>query len=103
MYLKISSDRSVSLEDADDFKRFNILVDNPPPADWQTNGPFQVMAEDAGEGHHWLDADAVAKLSPRRDDDAWLTAYWNMLTGAERYGFYDSARRKIKAHVVFAE
>ena len=99
MYLKISADCAVSLEEPDDFRRFAIVVVGPAPAGWQTSGAFSGFAEEAGDGHYWLDEDAVAALSPRRDDDAWRTAFGNMLKGAEPYGFYDSANRRIKAHV----
>ena len=103
MYLKISADCSVSLEESDDFIRFSIVVAEPAPAGWQTSGPFSRLAEEAGDGHYWLDKDAVAALSPKRDDDAWRAAFNTMLNGAEPYGFYDSDRRKIKAHIVAGE
>ena len=93
MFLMIADDGGLSLEEADDFKRFHISGE-PSGA-----GAFGELSEDAGEGHYWLDADAIVALSGHADDEAWCASFWSMLEKAEPYGFSDMAGRRIKAHV----
>lgn len=99
MYLRISKDNALSLEQADDFGRFSIMVEERETSGWQTATGFTGIAQDAGGDHYWLDADAVASLSPKGEDADWLEAYWSMLAKSEPYGYYDTAKRKLKAHV----
>ncbi len=93
VFVKIADDGVLSLEEADDFKRFHISGD--PGAGVE----FAAVSQDAGEGHYWLDADAIIALSGRSDDDAWCGTFWAMLEKAEQYGFSDVAGRRIKAHL----
>lgn len=95
MYLNIADDGTLSLEEVDDFKRFHISAD----PDRLSDAGFRAIAQDAGEGHFWLDADAVADLSGRSGDTDWTAAFWAMLEKAEPYGFADVEGRRIKAHV----
>ena len=95
MYLNIADDGTLSLEEVDDFKRFHISAD----ADKLSGPDFQAIAQDAGEAHYWLDADAVAELSGRSGDADWTAAFWAMLEKAEPYGFADVEGRRIKAHL----
>jgi len=93
VYLGIDNGGRLVLEDADDFGRFHIAAGaDESPA-------FQNIAEAAGEGHYWLDADAVAALSPKAGDADWTGAFWKMLQKVEPYGFADVQGRRIKAHV----
>ena len=97
MYLTIDDGGRLSLEEADDFKRFHIEA----AADrLSASAEFGAIAEDAGDGHYWLDADAVIALSPKADDGDWMDAFQTMLVKAAPYGFADLASRRIKAHVV---
>ncbi len=93
MFLKIAENGDLSLEEAEDFKRFHISGE--PDA----GGAFGGISQDAGEGHYWLDADAVVAMSGNADDEAWCAAFWSMLEKAEPYGFSDVAGRRIKAHI----
>lgn len=96
MYVQISADGNVSLEDIDNFKAFSIvtdlLVENWPPN-------VKAMMSAADESRFWLDADAVIDLSPKHGDTAWVDQFWAILKAAERYGFSDVEGRRIKAHV----
>lgn len=92
MFLKIADDGTLSLEETDDFKKFHI---SGAPG----GAAFEALAEDAGEGHYWLEADAIVALSGRADDGAWCDAFWAMLEKVEPYGFADVKGRRIKAHV----
>ncbi len=93
MFLKIADDGGLTLEEADDFKRFHISGD--PGAGTE----LSAISQDAGEGHYWLDADAIVSMSGNADDEVWCAAFWSMLEKAEPYGFSDVAGRRIKAHL----
>jgi len=95
VYLKLADDGTLTLEETDDFKRFHIAAD----PDKLSEAGFQGMAEDAGDGHYWLDADAVAKLSGRSGDAEWMAGFWAMLEKAAPYGYADLEGRRIKAHL----
>ncbi len=96
MYLKIEDDGRLVLEEIDDFGRFHIAGEAASPA-------FRQIAEAAGEGHFWLKADAIVELSAKAGDEAWKSAFWNMLAKAEPYGFADVRGRRLKAHVLRQE
>ncbi len=99
MYLKIGTDGALSLEEVDDFKRFHISAEMDTLAGGDALLAFEAISEDMGDGHFWLDADAIIGLSGRSDDDDWNAAFWNMLEKAAPYGFSDLDARRVKAHV----
>lgn len=99
MYLKIGENGELSLEDCEDFSRFSISAARPGGLAQGSSSAFGGLAEYAGDGHYWLDADAVARLSPRHSDLSWSDAFWAMLAKAERFGYYDARKRRVKAHV----
>lgn len=100
MYLKILEDGRLTLEEIDDFTRFHIAAEPEQLSGQAASAAFGRIAAAAGEGHFWLDADAVAGLSAKAGDAAWQAAFWAMLGKAEPYGFADLAGRRLKAHVV---
>lgn len=99
MYLRITDDGGLVLEEIDDFTRFHIAAAPGRLAGEGASPAFRAIAEAAEEDHFWLDADAVAGLSPKAGDGDWTNAFWAMLEKAEPYGFADLQGRRIKAHV----
>ena len=99
MYLSITDDGRLVLEEIDDFTRFHI-TGAPGRLEGEGASPaFRDIAEAAEDGHFWLDADAIAGLSAKAGDADWTSAFWAMLEKAEPYGFADLQGRRIKAHV----
>ena len=98
MYLSIHPDGSLTLEEADDFGRFEIrsAIDL---RSGHFSKDFAKISEPTNDGRYWIDAEAIAELSSRRGELEWFTAYSAMLEKAEIYGFADVARKKIKSHV----
>ena len=103
MYLKIEDDGRLVLKEIDDFGRFHIAATAERIAGEAASPDFRRIAEAAGEGHFWLNAEAVVDLSAKADDEAWKSAFWNMLAKAEPYGFADLQGRRLKAHVLRPE
>ena len=99
MYLRISDNGRLVLEEVDDFTRFHIAAAPERLEGAGASPDFQRIAEAAQEGHFWLDAEAIVGLSPKAGDADWTSAFWAMLEKAEPYGFADLQGRRIKAHV----
>ena len=99
MYLKIGADGGMTLEETDDFSRFHISAAPQQVLGPEASEAFTIIAETAGDNHFWLDAVAVAALAERPDDEAWQSAFQQMLEKAEPYGFADTKLQRIKAHL----
>tara|TARA_B100001057_G_scaffold182622_1_gene183342 strand:+ start:229 stop:531 length:303 start_codon:yes stop_codon:yes gene_type:complete len=99
MYLNINPDGSLTLQEVDDFGRFEIrsAIDLESG---HVSEDFAKISEAIDGGRYWVDAEAIAELSLRGDELEWFTAYWAMLKKAEPYGFADVAKKRIKSHVV---
>lgn len=97
MYLTLAHDGQLTLEDSDDFKRFHIAATKNQLS---ASASFAEIAEDAGDDHYWVNADAVIALSPSSGDEEWMHAFETMLVKSAPYGYADLAGRRIKAHVV---
>jgi hypothetical protein len=95
MYILISTDGTLTLEDIDNLNSFSIVGNS----DTTRPSAFSAMASQAGEGHYWIDVDSVIKLSFRRDDQQWVDDFWDMLKKAEPYGYADLVNKRVKAHV----
>ena len=95
MYIQITVDASLTLEDIDNMKAFSI-VEAEPGLSIQA---LADIAEPAENNHYWIDADAVVQLSAKSSDPQWLEAFWDMLKKVEAYGYSDLQARRVKAHV----
>ena len=98
MYLNIEADGSVTLEEANDFGRFEIRS-SIDLASGHLSDEFFSFAKPTDDGRYWIDAEVVVRLSSKSNDSKWCTAFWTMLEKAEPYGFADIARKRIKSHV----
>ena len=98
MYLNIEVDGSVTLEEANDFGRFEIRS-SIDLASGHLSDEFFSFAKPTDDGRYWIDAEVVVGLSSKSNDSEWCTAFWTMLEKAESYGFADIARKRIKSHV----
>jgi hypothetical protein len=99
MHLLIAADGTLSLEEVDDLKSFSIVEADPGSAQGTAATALDSIGEAAEANHYWLGADSVVSLSPRKDDQAWVDAFWGMLEKVERYGFSDLQGKRVKAHV----
>lgn len=95
MYILISADGTLSLEDIDNLNSFSIVGNS----EVTRSSAFSAIASQAGEGHYWIDVDSVFKLSIRCDDQQWVDDFWDMLRKAEPYGYADLVNKRVKAHV----
>ncbi|MDJ0778806.1 MAG: hypothetical protein QNJ85_13150 [Gammaproteobacteria bacterium] len=95
MYLLISIDGEISLEESDNMRAFSIAEE----AQGLAAKHLSAIATPAEDNHFWLDAEAVIDLSGRADDRQWVDGFWDMLTKVEAYGYSDMEKRRVKAHL----
>ena len=95
MYLLITINGQLSLEESDNMRAFSIVEEEHGLAAKQ----LSTIATPAEEQHYWLDADAVVELSGRADDRQWVKGFWDMLVKVEPYGYSNIEKRRIKAHL----
>ena len=96
MFILVSSDGSLSLQDSDNFREFSIVD--------ESNGlaisSLAEIGKPAEDDHFWLDANAIIELSARESDQQWTDAFWEMLARVEAYGYSNMTSQQVKAHRV---
>ena len=95
MYIQITQDGELSLEDIDNMKAFSIIE----VVSGQSATALADIAEPAEDDHYWINAEAVIQLSSRSEDPHWLENFWAMLKMVEAYGYSDMKNKRVKAHV----
>ena len=95
MFIQIDTNGDLTLQDVDNFKDFSI-IDQSNASQHQTLNQISTAAED---NHFWIDAEAVINLSEKKTDQEWVDNFWNMLKGAEPYGYSNLSDKKVKAHI----
>ena len=96
MYILVSTNGDLSLQDGDNFTEFSIVDES----DGLASTALAAIAEPAEENHFWLDANAVIELSARRNDQHWVDEFWEMLGKVEAYGYSNMTTQQVKAHLV---
>jgi hypothetical protein len=96
VYIQVSSNGVLELQDSDNMRAFSIVLDSPDAALIELE-KIGVLADD--KDHYWLEVDAVEELSARMHDQQWLQDFRAMLASVAPYGYYDKATNKVKAHV----
>ena len=97
MLIRVREDQSLTLEEEDNFKGFCIRV-----KDLDTNiSALDVITNRIEDRNYWLDTQGVIALSSKSTDKKWLNQFWDMLKGAEPYGFADVEAQLIRAHIEY--
>ena len=99
MFISISADGDLDLEDVDNMKAFSIVEAAGASEEGRAGSALADIAEAAEDDHYWIDADAVIQLSARSEDSQWVENFWAMLKKVEAYGYSDLKARRVKAHV----
>ncbi len=99
MYLAISSDGNLTLQEIDDMDQFSISQSMDDDPRGLAVNALQSCGEALENNHYWIDADFLISLSTRKNDQQWLDQFWAMLKKVEPYGYSDLENRRVKAHV----
>jgi hypothetical protein len=97
MLIRVREDRSLALEEEENFKGFCIRVEN---LDTDISA-LDAITNRIEDSNYWLNAQGVITLSSRSTDKEWLDQFWGMLKGAEPYGFADLKAQLIRAHIEY--
>ena len=97
MIIRIREDHTLVLEDEENFKGFCIkAMDSNSDL-----GALDAITKRVEEDNYWLDALAVIALSSKATEKTWLDNFWNMLAGAEPYGYADLQAQLVRAHIEY--
>ena len=99
MFVKLTADRRVVLEDRDNFRAFKLVVEGRREDLDAVRAALADIAElpDADTG--WVSQDALRLRPEVAADTAWQQSLATMIEKARPHGWIDEARKAIKAHV----
>ena len=96
MFIRVSRDFSVALEEPQDFKRFKVVIEGTRADTAKVAAALGGVATLSAEGHAW-----VSEAWLRRHDGAvsWQDGVTAMIAVAKKYGWVDEQAKTIRAHV----
>ncbi len=99
MFVKLVADRTVTLEDRDNFRAFKVVVAGRREDLDAVRRALQGKAELSDADTAWVFEDALRGWPEIAGDAAWQTQLTNMIDKARPHGWIDDERKAIKAHV----
>jgi hypothetical protein len=102
MFVKVSADRGVVLEDRDNFRAFKLVVEGRREDIDAIRAALQDTAELADADTAWISQEALRLRLEVANDTAWQQSFAAMIEKARPHGWIDDARKAIKAHVEWA-
>jgi hypothetical protein len=103
MFVKLSVDGSVSLEDRDNFRAFKLVIEGGPQRLDQARRALTNTAELEDSGHAWIYEQALRQRPEVAQDPAWQQSLNAMIEKAKPHGWIDEQRKAIKAHIEWTE
>ena len=97
--MKVASDRSIALEDRDNFRAFKLVVEAPREDIDAIRNTLQGTAGLPDADTAWISQDALRSRPEVAADTAWQQSFAAMIEKARPHGWIDDARKAIKAHV----
>lgn len=101
MFVKVSADRSVSLEDRDNFRAFKLVVTGNASKLDDVRKALAGVAELPDEQTAWISEAALRRMPGV--NDAWQQNLSAMIEKAKPHGWIDETRKAIKAHIEWQE
>jgi hypothetical protein len=97
MFIHVTKDFSVALEEPQDFKKFKLVID-APKGDAKLAPALNGVATLDPEGHAWVSEDWL-----RQQDSAaaWQDGLTAMTGVAKKYGWVDEQKKAIRAHIEY--
>jgi len=99
VFVKVSADRSVHLEERDNFRAFKLVVEAGREDLDAIRDALAGTAELADHDTAWVSEQALRSWREVAADAAWQQAFTAMIEKAKPHGWIDAARKAIKAHV----
>lgn len=95
MFIHVTKDYAVTLEESADFKHFKLVAD-VPRGDPKLAPALSGVATIDGEGHGWV---SEAWLRKQDAGAAWQDGLTAMIAVAKKYGWVDDERKAVRAHI----
>ena len=103
MFVKVSADHSVTLEDCDNFRAFKLVVTGNPSKLDDIRKALAELAELPDEKTAWILEAALRNLKEVAQNQAWQQNFSAMIEKAKPHGWIDEQRKTIKAHIEWQE
>ena len=99
MFVKVSADGRVTLEDSGNFRAFKVVVDGKPSALDGVRRTLAGTAELLDKDTAWVSEAALRRRPEVAQDAAWQQSLSTMIEKAKPHGWIDEQRQAIKAHI----
>jgi hypothetical protein len=99
MFVKVTADRRIVLEDRDNFRAFKLVVEGRRDDLDAVRGALAGTAELPDAETAWISEAALRRWPEVAQNAAWQQSLGTMIEKARPHGWIDDARQAIKAHV----
>jgi hypothetical protein len=103
MYVRLTADRRVLLEDRDNFRAFKLVIEARREDIAAVRDALAGTADLPDADTAWVLEKALRQWPEVAQDTEWQAALTGMIDKAKPYGWIDDARQAIKAHVEWTE
>jgi hypothetical protein len=103
MYVKVTADGRVTLEDRDNFRAFKLVVEGTATKLEAARRALAGSAEVVDESTAWISEAALRGRPEVEQDAAWQQNLGSMIEKARPHGWVDDARKAIRAHIEWIE
>ena len=103
MFVKVSADGSVSLEDRDNFRAFKLVVEGGPEKLDAARRALTGTAELPDQATAWIFEVALRQRTEVAQDAKWQGNLGTMIEKARPHGWIDEQKRAIKGHIEWTE
>jgi len=99
MFVRLTADRRVVLEDRDNFRAFKLVVEGARDELAAVRAALAGIAELPDADTAWISQAALRGRPEVAQDAAWQQSFAAMIEKARPHGWIDDVRAAIKAHV----
>ena len=103
MIIDVAADQTVTLNEADDFKKFKVRTTLPKRQLPDLGAALKGVAVVNDESTAWVHESALRKWAHAGNNEAWQTSLTSMIAAAAKFGWIDADRKMIRAHIEWTE
>ena len=103
MFVKLSADGHVALEDCDNFRAFKLVVEGGPESFESARRALSGTADLIDQSTAWIFETALRNRSEVARNTAWQANLGVMIEKAKSHGWIDEQRKAIRAHIEWTE
>jgi hypothetical protein len=103
MFIKVSADGNVALQERDNFRAFKLVVEGTPAGLDAARSALAGFAELPDQSTAWVYQAALRHRPEVAQDVAWQRQLSAMIEKARPHGWIDDERKAIKAHIEWTQ